>query len=209
MQCGSPARLFVAQEVNVNVINKYKYWIAAALCLFVIPLVIGVIRPRGISGSASAAPLEVQVVQVEQTDVPIYKEWIGTLDGFTNADVRAQVSGYILRQGYKEGAFVKKGQLLFEIDPHPFQAALDQAEGQLAQAKAMLANAEAVHRRTELDVNRYTPLAKEQAASQQDLDNAVQNNLAAKATVETAKAQLKTSEAAVDTARININFTRR
>src|SRR5260370_23179529 len=107
MQCGSPARLFVAQEVNVNVLNKYKYWIGAALCLFVIPLVIGVIRPRGISGSASAAPLEVQVVQVEQTDVPIYEEWIGTLDGFTNADGRAQVSGYILRQGYKEGAFVK------------------------------------------------------------------------------------------------------
>ena len=81
------------------------------------------------------------------------------------------------KQGYQEGAFVRKGQLLFQIDPRPFQAALDQAEGQLAQAKAQLANAEAVQGRTELDVKRYTPLAEEQAATQQDLDNAVQNNL--------------------------------
>jgi membrane fusion protein (multidrug efflux system) len=113
-----------------------------------------------------------------------------------------------MRQGYQEGAFVKKGQLLFEIDPRPFQASLDQAEGQLAQAKATLANAQAVQRRTELDVNRYTPLAQEQAASQQDLDNAVQNNLAAKATVATAEAQIKTAAAAVETAQINLDFTR-
>ena len=112
------------------------------------------------------------------------------------------------RQGYQEGAFVKKGQLLFQIDPRPFQAALDQAQGQLAQAKAALANAVAVQGRTDLDVKRYKPLAEEQAASQQDLDNAVQNNLAAMATVETAKAQIKTSEAAVETAKINLEFTR-
>jgi RND family efflux transporter MFP subunit len=158
--------------------------------------------------SGSMPPPTVEVAQVEQKDVPIYGEWIGTLDGYTNADVRAQVTGYLLRQGYQEGAFVKRGQLLFEIDPRPFQAALDQAEGQLAQATANLANAEAVQGRTQLDVERYTPLAKEQAASQQDLDNAVQNNLAAKATVATAKAQIKTSEAAVETARINLDFTR-
>ena len=144
------------------------------------------------NGSGAPPPPTVEVAQVEQKDVPIYGEWIGTLDGFTNADVRAQVTGYLLRQGYQEGAFVKKGQLLFEIDPRPFQAALDQAEGQLAQATANLANAEAVQGRTQLDVERYTPLAKEQAASQQDLDNAVQNNLAAKATVATAQAQIKT-----------------
>lgn len=187
---------------------KYKFWIAGTFCLVVIALVVVAIRPKGVSGAASAAPLEVQVVQVEQMDVPIYGEWIGTLDGLVNADVRAQVTGYLLRQGYQEGAFVKKGQLLFEIDPRPFQAALDQTEGQLAQAKANLANAEAVQRRTQLDVERYTPLAKEQAASQQDLDNAVQNNLAGKATVETAKAQIQTYEAAVETAKINVGFTR-
>ena len=192
----------------MTVFAKYKYWIGGAFCLSVVVLIIGFIRPKSTSGATSAEPVEVQVVEVEQRDVPIYAEWIGTLDGFTNADVRAQVSGYILRQGYKEGAFVKKDQLLFEIDPRPFHAALDQAEGQLAQAKAMLANAEAVQRRTELDVNRYTPLAKEQAASQQDLDNAVQNNLAAQATVQTAMAQIRTYEATVENARINLDFTR-
>jgi len=189
-------------------ISKYKFWIGGAVCLAVIGVIIGAVRPKHVSGAQPGASPDVEVVQVEQKDVPIYGEWIGTLDGLTNADVRAQVTGYIMRQGYQEGAFVKKGQLLFEIDPRPFQAALDQAEGQLAQAKAALANAQAVQGRTELDVNRYTPLAKEQAASQQDLDNAVQNNMAAKATVATAQAQIKSAEAAVETARINLDFTR-
>jgi len=191
----------------MNSISKYKLWIGGALCLVVIGLIFGAMRPKRVSGAPGASP-DVEVVQVEQKDVPIFGEWIGTLDGFTNADVRAQVTGYLMRQGYKEGAFVKKGQLLFEIDRRPFQAALDQAEGQLAQAKALLANARAVQGRTQLDVERYAPLAKEQAASQQDLDNAVQNNLAAKATVATAEAQIKTDEAAVETAKINLDFTR-
>ncbi len=192
----------------MNRISKYRLWIGGAFCLVVIGLVIGAMRPKHVSGAQPGASLDVEVVQVEQKDIPIFGEWIGTLDGFTNADVRAQVTGYLLRQGYQEGAFVKKGQLLFEIDPRPFQAALDQAEGQLAQARAVLANAQAVQGRTELDVNRYTPLAKEQAASQQDLDNAVQNNMAAKATVATAAAQIRTAEAATETARINLDFTR-
>ena len=176
--------------------------------LVVIGLIAGAVRPKHVSGAPAGAPPDVQVVEVQRKDVPVYGEWIGTLDGYSNADVRAQVTGYLMRQAYLEGSFVKKGQLLFEIDPRPFQAALDQALGQLAQAKASLANAEAVQVRTQLDVNRYTPLAKEQAASQQDLDNSVQNNLAAKATVETAKAQIQTYEAAVENARINLGFTR-
>ena len=189
-------------------LSKYKLWIGGAAGLLIIGLIIGAIYPKHVSGAPPTAPLDVEVVQVEQKDVPIYGEWIGTLDGLTNADVRAQVTGYLMRQGYQEGAFVKKGQLLFEIDPRPFQAALDQAEGQLAQAKAQLATAEAVQGRTQLDVEKYTPLAKVQAASQQDLDNSVQNNLAAKATVGTAQALIKTDEAAVETARINLDFTR-
>jgi membrane fusion protein (multidrug efflux system) len=192
----------------MNRFSKRNVLLAGVLCLVVIGLIVGAIRPKGTSGAGPTAPSDVLVVQVEQKDVPIYGEWIGTLDGLTNADVRAQVTGYIMRQAYQEGAFVKKGQLLFEIDPRPFQAALDQAQGQLAQAKATLANAQAVQGRTQLDVERYTPLAKEQAASQQDLDNAVQNNLAAKATVATAEAQIKTDEAAVETAKINLDFTR-
>src|SRR5271163_1780898 len=193
---------------KMNTLSKYKVWIGGALCLVVVGVIIGAMRPKHPAGASAGPGPDVEVVQVEQKDVPIYGEWIGTLDGLVNADVRAQVTGYLLRQGYQEGAFVRKGQLLFEIDPRPFQAALDQAEGQLAQAKALLANAQAVQGRTQLDVERYGPLAKEQAASQQDLDNAVQNNLAAKATVATAEAQIKSSEAAVETAEINLDFTR-
>jgi membrane fusion protein (multidrug efflux system) len=150
----------------------------------------------------------VEVVSVVQKDVPIFGEWIGTLDGFTNADVKAQVTGYLLRQGYLEGAFVKKGQLLFEIDPRPFQAALDQAQAQLMQTQAQLANAEATQMQAQLNVNKYTPLAQQQAASQQDLDNAVQTNVAAKATVLNSKAAIQAAEAAVKTAQINLDFTR-
>src|SRR5271154_4981212 len=193
---------------KMNTLSKYKLWIGGAVSLLVIGLIIGAIYPKHVSGAQPGATPDVEVVQVEQKDVPIYGEWIGTLDGLVNADVRAQVTGYLQRQGYQEGAFVRKGQLLFEIDPRPFQAALDQAQGQLAQANAALANAQAVQGRTQLDVKRYTPLAKEQAASQQDLDNAVQNNLAAKATVATAEAQIKTSAAALETAKINLDFTR-
>ena len=190
----------------MNVASKYKFAIGGVVALVVIGLIVGAVRPSKSAGAAAAAPV-VEVVKVEQEDVPIYGEWIGTLDGLVNADVRAQVTGYLMKQEYQEGSFVKKGQVLFQIDPRPFQAALDQAQGQLAQAKASLANAEAVQGRTRLDVERYTPLAKEQAASQQDLDNAVQNNLAAIASVETAKAQIKTYEAAVETAKINLDFT--
>jgi RND family efflux transporter MFP subunit len=182
--------------------------LAGAVLLTVFALIIAALRTRHASGAETEAPPDVMVAQVEQKDVPMYGEWVGTLDGFVNADVRAQVTGYLVRQDYKEGAFVREGQLLFEIDPRPFQAALDQAEGQLAQATAQLANTEAVQVRTQLDVERYTPLAREQAASQQDLDNATQNNLAAKATVATAQAQIRTAEAALETAKLNLGFTR-
>jgi RND family efflux transporter MFP subunit len=193
---------------NMSKVQKRYLLIGGVLGLIVLALIFGAVRPPRKALGAQPSTSDVEVVQVEKKDVPIYAEWIGTLDGLVNADVRAQVTGYLLKQGYQEGALVKQGQLLFQIDPRPFQAALDQAQGQLAQAQAALANARAVQRRTELDVQRYTPLAEQQAASQQDLDNSVQNNLAAIATVETAKAQIKTYEAAVETAKINLDFTR-
>jgi RND family efflux transporter MFP subunit len=195
--------------MKMDSLRRRTLVMAGVVVLVLIGLVLNrVTRSKAVSGAAITAPPEVTVAQVEQRDVGLYSEWIGTLDGFVNADVRAQVTGYLQRQDYKEGDFVKAGELLFEIDPRPFQAVLDQTEGQLAQAEAQLANAEAVQRRTQLDVDRYTPLAREQAASQQDLDNAVQNNLAAKATVATAQAQIKTAEAAVETAQLNLGFTR-
>lgn len=195
-------------KINLSTVPKRYLLGGGAFLLLIVALIIGAVHPyKHALGSAPVTSPDVEVAQVQQEDVPVYGEWIGTLDGLVNADVRAQVTGYLLKQGYQEGAFVRQGQLLFQIDPRPFQAALDQAQGQLAQAKAMLANAQAVQHRTELDVERYTPLAKEQAASQQDLDNSVQNNLAAIATVETAKAQIQTDEAAVETAKINLEFT--
>jgi membrane fusion protein (multidrug efflux system) len=192
----------------MNKVQKRYLLFGGVLGLVVVALIFGSIRPYKRALGAPPSALDVEVARVQKEDIPIYAEWIGTLDGLVNADVRAQVTGYLLKQGYQEGAFVQQGQLLFQIDPRPFQAALDQANGQLAQAQAALANAQAVQRRTELDVQRYKPLAEQQAASQQDLDNSVQNNLAAIATVETARAQIKTYEAAVETAKINLDFTR-
>jgi membrane fusion protein (multidrug efflux system) len=158
--------------------------------------------------AGNPAAVDVQVAQVEQKDIPIYGEWIGTLDGLVNADVKAQVTGYLLEQAYVEGSFVKKGQLLFQIDPRPFEATLEQAKAQLIQAEAQLANAEATQLQAQLNVNKYTPLAQEQAASQQDLDNAVQTNVAAKATVLNSKAAIQAAEAGVKSSQINLDFTR-
>jgi RND family efflux transporter MFP subunit len=155
----------------------------------------------------SAAP-EVAVVKVEQRDVPIPNEWVGTLDGFVNAQIRPQVTGYLVRRTYDEGSFVKKGQLLFEIDPRTFQAALDQAKAQVASAEQQLAQAEANQVKAQLDVDRYVPLAKEEAVSQQDLDNAVQANIAAQAQVRAAKAQIEAAKAQVAVAQLNLGFTK-
>ena len=138
-------------------------------------------------------PLNVQVAPVVQRDVPIYHEWVATLDGFVNAQIQPQVSGYLIKQAYQEGQIVRKNQVLFKIDPRPFQAALDQAKAQLAQAQAQLG-------KTELDVKRDTPLARERAIAQSQLDNDVQANLAAKASVQAGRA-------AVEQAELNLEFT--
>lgn len=143
---------------------------------------------------APPPPPDVQVITLAAKNVPVFEEWIGTLDGFVNAQIRAQVTGYLLTQNYAEGSEVKKGDLLFQIDPRPFQAALDQARAKLAQDKAQSG-------KTELDVERYTPLAKEQAISQEELDDAVQANLAA-------NAQVTADEAAVENAQLNLGFTK-
>jgi RND family efflux transporter MFP subunit len=222
-------------EKKVNVlIRRLVIWIT--ICLIVIGAAVSVGCSSNTQAARASVPPVVEVVQVEQKDVPIYSEWIGTLDGLVNADIKAQVSGYLMKQSYTEGSFVQKGQLLFEIDPGPFQAVLDQARGQLAQANgqvasanaqltqthAQLAVAEANQVRTQLDVDRYVPLAKQQAITQQDLDNATQNNLAAKAQVQAAKAQIETAlaqiqaanatvqaaTANVQTAQLNLGFTR-
>jgi len=162
----------------------------------------------GKTGPPPAGPPAVEVVGVVQKDVPITKEWVATLDGFVNAQIRAQVSGLLLKQNYANGSYVKEGTPLFQIDPRPFQAALDQATGKLEQAKADLQRAQAQLGKTELDVTRYTPLAKESAISQQELDDAIQANLAAKAQVAQEKAAIESARAAVESAKLNLGFTR-
>jgi len=144
--------------------------------------------------AAPAPPLKAEVITVVPQDVPIYQEWIGTMDGYVTAQIRPQVSGYLRSRNYEEGSVVKQGDLLFQIDPRPFQATLDQAKGRLGQDQAQ-------YDKTELDVKRYTPLARDGAISQQEVDAAVQSNLMAAAAV-------KADEAAVEAAALNLGFTR-
>jgi membrane fusion protein (multidrug efflux system) len=150
----------------------------------------------------------VGVVTVEQRDMPVYGNWVASLDGFVNANIQPQVSGYLLRQEYREGSFVKKDQILFEIDPRPFQAALDQARGQLAQAKGQLAQSEAQLQLANINVNRDQPLAQARAIPQSQLDNEIQTREQGKATVESARAAIQSAEAAVETAELNLGFTK-
>ena len=219
---------------------KHKVLISTIIGAIVVILASLIVAGRSSKAiQAAPRPLDVEVARVEQRDVPVYSEWIGTTDGMVNADIKAQVTGYLLRQDYKEGSFVRKGQLLFEIDPRPFQAALDQANGQVAQfqgqleqansqvtqaeaqvaqansqilqSQAQLAQAQANQIKTQLDVNKYAPLAEQKAVTQQDLDNAVQANVVAKAQVEaaragveTARAQLRAANAQIGTAKAAI-----
>ena len=247
--------------------GSVKHKVLISTMIVGVVVILGALIVAGRSNKPAQAappPLAVEVVQVEQKDVPIYSEWIGTTDGMVNADIKAQITGYLLRQNYKEGSLVKKGELLFEIDPRPFQAALEQANGQVAQfqgqleqaisqvtqaeaqvsqansqlsqAQAQLAQAQANQVKTQLDVNKYAPLAEQKAVTQQDYDNAAQTNVAAKAQVEsaqagvaaahaqlrvanaqigtakaaiaTAKGQVENASAAVKTAALNLGFTR-
>jgi membrane fusion protein (multidrug efflux system) len=149
-------------------------------------------------------PPVVEVADVVVRDVPIVKEWIGTLDGRVNAGIRAQVSGYVMAQAYKEGSFVHKGQLLFQIDPRPFEAVLNQARGNQAQAesnvqlaRANLAQNEARLGKADLDVKRYAPLVKTRAISQEEMDNALQSQLEARAAVQSTRAAIESAQAAV------------
>src|SRR5262245_593055 len=215
------------------ILSKPKLLIPTAVVAILIIAGIVTITSRSSKPvQAAPRPLEVEVVKVKQEDVPIYSDWIGTTEGIVNAELKAQVSGYLLRQDYQEGSFVKKGQLLFEIDSRPFQAALDQASGQVAQfegqleqansqitqaeaqvaqansqvlqAQAQLAQAQANQVKAQLDVNKYAPLAEQRAVTQQEYDNAIQGNSVAKAQVEAAKAGVETARAQLRAANAQI-----
>jgi membrane fusion protein (multidrug efflux system) len=180
---------------HMNVRRKRR---TSNLLGFLLATVLSAAASSGCGSKAASAPAPpaptVEVAPVLQKDVPLEGEWVGTLEGYVNAQISPQVNGYLIRQDYHEGAFVKKGQVLFEIDPRPFQAVLDQAKGQLAQAEAQMANAE-------LNVKRDIPEAEAHAIPQSQLDTDTQSLRGAKAAVEA-------GQAAVEQAELNLGYTR-
>jgi membrane fusion protein (multidrug efflux system) len=194
----------VPEEIRAGGLKLQREWLnwgpmdpfsgdRKTFCVFLGLLGAGLVSGCGKHADQVPPPVDVQVAAVEQRDVPVVREWVGSLDGSVNAQIRAQVSGYLLKQDYQEGSAVAKGDPLFEIDPRPFASALAQAEALLAQAQAQLGKAAQ-------DVARYTPLAEDKAVSQEVLDNAVQARLAA-------DAQVASARAAVDQANLNLSFT--
>jgi membrane fusion protein (multidrug efflux system) len=192
-------RLFSLSKQVVRVTFS-KRWMRCSLspygrCICAFAFLILILSAGGCTKqSATPSVPEVQVVTAAPANVPIFEEWIGTLDGFVNAQIHAQVTGYLLTQNYAEGNEVKKGDLLFQIDPRPFEAALHQAEAKLAQDTAQAG-------KTELDLQRDTQLSKERVVSQEVFDDAVQGNLVAEALV-------KEDEAAVETTQLNLGFSK-
>jgi RND family efflux transporter MFP subunit len=170
--------------------HKHERFCSTRVLLFILSAVLTVAM-LGCGRTQAAAPPppppEVGVAPVVQQDVPVYSEWVATLDGYVNAQVRPQVSGYIIKQNYKEGSLVHKGEVLFEIDPRPFQSALDHAKGDLAQAQAQLG-------KSTLDVERDTPLAEARAIAKSQLDNEIQAKLGAQALIESDKAAMEQAE---------------
>ena len=183
----------LVESLNV----RRKHFISnpvAGLIVLAFVVTLGAGCERRVASAPAPAPPTVEVTPVIEKDVPLEGEWVGTLEGYVNAQIQPHVTGYLIRQDYQEGGFVRKDQVLFEIDPRPFQAALDQAKGQLAQAQAQMANAE-------LNVKRDVPEAEAHAIPQSQLDNDTQAVLGAKAAVEA-------DEAAVEQAAINLGYTR-
>jgi RND family efflux transporter MFP subunit len=177
-----------------------------------LPFIIGALALPGCSrtsaSSATTPPApEVLVSTVVQKDVPIYGDWVATLDGYVNANIQPQVSGYLVEQNYREGSLVHKGDILFEIDPRPFQAVLDQARGQVEQARGQLAQAQAQLGLATINVKRDTPLAAARAIAQSQLDNDLQAQAQFEAQVKTAQANIQTAQAAAEQAELNLGFT--
>jgi membrane fusion protein (multidrug efflux system) len=200
------------------------YWHRNAAIFLVFLVLTGVeacTNTRAASTSPAPGPIPVSVVRVREADVPLTGEWVGTVDGYVNAQIQPQVSGYLIRQNYREGSYVSKGQVLFEIDPRPFQAAVDQAEGQLAQAQAQVGQAEGQVRQAqaqlelaEINLNRDTPLAQARAIAQSQLDTEKQQGAQARASVSStesgviaARASVSAAQAALTTAKLNLGFT--
>jgi membrane fusion protein (multidrug efflux system) len=177
---------------GITVFNKATFACAMGTLLLCAGLLSGCGKKDAAGAVGPPPAMPVTVVKVTETDVPVTGEWVGTMDGYVNAQIQPQAAGYLIRQDYREGSQVAKDQVLFEIDPRPFQAVLDQAEGQVGQAQAQLGLAE-------INVNRDTPLAEAHAIARSQLDNEIQQKAQAEAT-------LKSAQAAVETAKLNLSF---
>jgi membrane fusion protein, multidrug efflux system len=157
---------------------------------------------------AAPPPPDVGVSTVQQQSVPIYGNWVASLDGYVTANIQPQVSGYLIRQNYREGSYVRKGDVLFEIDPRPFKAALEQAQGQLAQARGQLGQAQAQLGLAQLNVKRDTPLAQAHAIAQSQLDTDIQSQRQNEALIQAGQAAIEAAQASVATAQLNLGFTK-
>ena len=189
------AQRMATSECVFNCSRPFSFHLSEKVVLHA--LILGVFVLTGCSKKAApprSGPPDVNVVTVTKQDVPVYGDWVGALYGYTDAKIQPEVSGYLIKQDYQEGSVVHKGDVLFEIDPRPFQAALDQAKGQLAQGQAQLGLAT-------INVKRDTPLAKARAIAQSQLDNDVQNQAQYKAVIQA-------SQATVESADLNLSFTK-
>jgi RND family efflux transporter MFP subunit len=180
----------MAMKISKAIGLRFGYLVASLLLL----LAVTACGRGNVHAAGTPTAPEVSVAPVIQQDVPVFSEWVATMDGYVNAQIRPQVSGYIIKQEYKEGSLVRKGQVLFEIDPRPFKAALDRAKGDLAQAQAQLG-------KSILDVERDTPLAEARAIAKSQLDNEIQAKRGAQAAIESNKA-------AVEQAELNLEWTK-
>jgi membrane fusion protein, multidrug efflux system len=180
-------------SVKGNNVSNRSTGRAMLLILVCLGFAVFLISGCGKEKAAPQVPV-VEVADVVQKDVPIFAEWVGTLDGMVNATIRAQVQGYLIKQNYREGDPVKKDQVLFEIDPRTFQAALEQSKGDLTRTEARW-------NQTKANLARIKPLAAQNAVSQKDLDDAIAAEQSAQASVQSAKATF-------DKAALDLSFTK-
>ncbi|MGD0965070.1 MAG: efflux RND transporter periplasmic adaptor subunit [Candidatus Acidiferrales bacterium] len=187
-----------------------RIWLRSSIFLLTLPLVMGLggCRTDAQNPQAAGTPPTVQVAPVERRDVALTSEWIATMDGYVNAQIQSHVSGYLIRQDYREGSVVHKGELLFEIDPRPFQATLDQNQAQLAQAQAQVIQSQAQLAKATQDVARDMPLAEAKAIAQSQLDDDLQAKAGAAAAVAAAQSAVTAARAAVEQAQLNLSFTK-
>ena len=219
-------RIRISRERNVEAISaghapatrRQSAQLVLLPALIVVTFSLALVGCAQSKASMQLPPPDVLVGCPVQRDVPVHSEWVATLEGYTNAEIRPQVSGYLIKQNYKEGSLVSKDQVLFEIDPRPFQANLDRALGalaaargqvsrsraDLARAKAQLAEAEAQLGKSVIDVDRDTPLVEQKAIAKEKLDNELQAKKAAQASVESAQAAIESAQAAIESAQAEV-----